>query len=55
MPEDHSIANDLQTEKKMFLALSLLSSIAQSRFGQWVRFGAQRRVVRFNVAKVSSR
>jgi hypothetical protein len=32
----------------MLLALSLLSSIAQSRFGQWVRSATvQKRVVRY--------
>ena len=45
-------ASDLhyRTEKKMLLAVSLLSSIAQSRVGQWLRAMSmqQRRVVRIS-------
>jgi hypothetical protein len=38
VPEDPSIdIGSPETEKKMLLAVSLLSSIAQSRIGQWVR------------------
>ena len=35
--DDPSIEKDLQDPKKMLLAVSLLSSIAQSRVGQWLR------------------